>query len=69
MNSLHLQKQATIFSETVEGTIASVNPLRVKAFASYYPARWHEQPNRTVCIGNTVLIKGRQGITLLIVPI
>ncbi|MEC4984227.1 MAG: hypothetical protein SAJ37_18355 [Oscillatoria sp. PMC 1068.18] len=66
MRYCDLQKQITIFPETAEGVIASVNPLRVKAFASYYPAQWHYQPNRTVSVGTTILIKGRQGITLLI---
>lgn len=63
-----------IFSElgsgTVETTIAPEQPGRVKYKASYWPARFYHQQEQTTLLPNApVCVVGREGITLLVVPV
>ncbi|NET32063.1 MAG: hypothetical protein F6K19_08675 [Cyanothece sp. SIO1E1] len=54
----------------VERTITPRQPGRVYFQATYWPARFY-QPNCqvTVCPGEPVKVVGRDGLTLLIVPV
>lgn len=73
MKASLFQSKVEIFSETIEGVvekaIAHNQPGRVKCFGTYWPAKLH-QPNCQIEIiaGSPVIVVGRQGITLLVLP-
>lgn len=54
----------------VEQTITSTMPGRVKFQTTYWPARLYLQDTQTTLLPeDTVNVIGRQGITLLVVPL
>ncbi|MBE9227872.1 hypothetical protein IQ264_20835 [Phormidium sp. LEGE 05292] len=63
-----------MFSEavmgTVERTITQNQPGRVKCLGSYWPARfYHSNCDDIVIPDDFVKVVGRQGITMLVVPV
>lgn len=73
MSSLIFIDQIDIFPKPVPGiveqTITHVRPGRVKFQSSYWPAKLY-QPNGEIILRpqQTVMVVGREGITLLVVP-
>lgn len=54
----------------VEETITLSQSGRVRALASTWPAKFFSaQSTHTVTAGDTVWVVGRQGITLLVIPV
>lgn len=74
MISLFAPSEVEIFSEAlmgiVEKKIAQNQPGRVKCLATYWPARFfHSNCNAVVFPAELVKVVGRQGITMLVVPV
>jgi len=72
--SLFATEKVEMFSEvfmgTVEKTITQNKPGRVKCLGSYWPARfYHSNCDVTVFPDEFVKVVGRQGITMLVVPV
>ena len=66
------QKQIIeMFKFSSIGTITNLSPLRIRAFNSYYPAKDIlnlKAENSYLELGQSVLVLGRENITLLIKP-
>jgi|GEM_PF-1540236 len=59
-----------IITAEVERTIAPTQPGRVKFQASHWPARFYQSSHqKTVSPGESVLVIGRAGIDLLVMPV
>ena len=59
-----------IITAEVERTIAPTRPGRVKFQASHWPARFYQPSHqKTVSPGESVIVIGRAGIDLLVMPI
>ncbi|MFB2968920.1 NfeD family protein [Aerosakkonema sp. BLCC-F183] len=74
MVSLFAPAKIEMFSEavmgTVEKTISQNQPGRVKCLGSYWPARfYHSNCDVVVFPDEVVKVVGRQGITMLVVPV
>ncbi|HEY9850110.1 MAG TPA: NfeD family protein [Leptolyngbyaceae cyanobacterium] len=74
MVSLFAPTEIEMFSEvvmgTVEKTISQNQPGRVKCLGSYWPARfYHANCDVVVFPDQVVKVVGRQGITMLVVPV
>ena len=74
MVSLFAPSEVEIFSEPlmgiVENKITQNQPGRVKCLATYWPARfYHSNCNVIVFPDQVVKVVGRQGITMLVVPV
>lgn len=75
MNRSFLSEPIEFFSERLEGTVevAIIHNQpggRIKFAASYWPAKFY-QPSRPLSVlpGEPVVVVGRQGITLLVMPV
>jgi len=75
MSRSFFSEQIEILAERLEGTVevAIIHNQpggRVKFAATYWPAKFY-QPSRplTVLPGEPVVVVGRQGITLLVMPV
>ncbi|MFB2896883.1 NfeD family protein [Aerosakkonemataceae cyanobacterium BLCC-F50] len=74
MVNLFVPENVEMFSEalmgTVEKTITQNLPGRVKCLGSYWPARfYHSNCDVIVFPDDFVKVVGRQGITMLVVPV
>ena len=74
MVSLFAPSEIEIFSEVimgiVENKITQNQPGRVKCLATYWPARfYHSNCDVVVFPDEIVKVVGRQGITMLVVPV
>lgn len=74
MISLFAPSEIEIFSEALTGIVEKkINqnqPGRVKCLATYWPARfYHSNCNVIVFRDEVVKVVGRQGITMLVVPL
>lgn len=74
MNSSLTSYEIKLFSQpgtgVVEEAITAIRPGRVKFRATYWPARYYGQDNQATLLPNAqVIVVGRQGITLLVVPV
>lgn len=74
MSSEPAPEEITLFPEPspgkVEQTIATTQPGRVEFQATYWPARfYHCEGEVTLVPDDPVMVVGRQGITLLVVPV
>jgi len=72
--SLFVREKVEMFSEafmgTVEKKITPNQPGRVRCLASYWPARfYHSNCEVTVFPDDFVKVVGREGITMLVVPV
>lgn len=74
MSSMFLSETTTLFSQPLPGIadelIAPNQTGRVKFEGSYWNAEFYEKNCRArVAPGNQVWVVGRQGITLLVIPV
>lgn len=74
MVNLFVPENVEMFSEalmgTAENTITQNQPGRVKFLGSYWPARfYHSNCDVIIFPDDFVKVVGRQGITMLVVPI
>ncbi len=74
MNASLTRYEIKLFSKPgtgiVEETITETQSGRVKFQATYWPARYYGQDNQVTLLPNDqVTVLGRQGITLLVVPV